>query len=243
MLKLDKVTAGYGRMPVLQNVTMSVDPGKIVGVIGSNGAGKSTTLKAIMRSIPMFAGSITLDGLPLGPMKTSQVVANGISLVPEGRKIFGGLSVIENLRVGAYLRPAREIKTRLDEILELFPRLAERRDSMGASLSGGEQQMLAIGRALMSGPKILLLDEPSMGLAPIVMEQVFHTIEVLRKRGCTVLLVEQNARGALSLVDYAYVLENGRLVMQDTGKALLANSKIAEAYLGAQLPDASGELT
>jgi branched-chain amino acid transport system ATP-binding protein len=233
MLKLDKLTAGYGRMPVLQDVTMSVDAGKIVAVIGSNGAGKSTTLKAIMRSIPTFGGSITLDGLPLLPLTTSQVVANGISLVPEGRKIFAGLSVVENLRVGAYLRPESEVKKKLDEMLELFPRLAERRKSMGASLSGGEQQMLAIGRALMSGPKMLLLDEPSMGLAPIVTEQVFQIVEILRNRGCTILLVEQNARLALSLVDYAYVLENGRLVMEDTGKALLANSKIAEAYLGA----------
>ena len=233
MLKLDRLTAGYGRMPVLQDVTMSVDAGKIVAVIGSNGAGKSTTLKAIMRSIPTFGGSITLDGLPLDPLTTSQVVANGISLVPEGRKIFAGLSVIENLRVGAYLRPESETRRKLDEMLELFPRLAERRKSMGASLSGGEQQMLAIGRALMSGPKILLLDEPSMGLAPIATEQVFQTIDILRNRGCTILLVEQNARLALSLVDYAYVLENGRLVMEDTGKALLANSKIAEAYLGA----------
>ncbi len=233
MLKLDRLTAGYGRMPVLQEVTMSVDAGKIVAVIGSNGAGKSTTLKAIMRSIPIFGGSITLDGVPLEKMTTSQVVANGISLVPEGRKIFAGLSVIENLRVGAYLRPESETRAKLDEMLELFPRLAERRKSMGASLSGGEQQMLAIGRALMSGPKILLLDEPSMGLAPIVTEQVFQTIDVLRNRGATILLVEQNARLALSLVDYAYVLENGRLTMEDTGKALLANSKIAEAYLGA----------
>ena len=233
MLKLDRLTAGYGRMPVLQDVTMSVDAGKIVAVIGSNGAGKSTTLKAIMRSIPTFGGSIKLDGLPLEPLTTSQVVANGISLVPEGRKIFAGLSVVENLRVGAYLRSESETKKKLDEMLELFPRLAERRKSMGASLSGGEQQMLAIGRALMSGPKILLLDEPSMGLAPIVTEQVFQTIEVLRSRGCTILLVEQNARLTLSLADYAYVLENGRLVMEDTGKALLANSKIAEAYLGA----------
>jgi branched-chain amino acid transport system ATP-binding protein len=233
MLKLDKLTAGYGRVPVLHEITMSVDAGKIVAVIGSNGAGKSTTLKAIMRSIPLFGGSITLDGLQLEPMTTSQVVANGISLVPEGRKIFAGLSVVENLRVGAYLRPESEVKKKLDEMLELFPRLAERRKSMGASLSGGEQQMLAIGRALMSGPKMLLLDEPSMGLAPIVTEQVFQIVEILRNRGCTILLVEQNARLALSLVDYAYVLENGRLVMEDTGKALLANSKIAEAYLGA----------
>lgn len=232
MLKLEKLTAGYGRMPVLQDVTMSVGAGKIVAVIGSNGAGKSTTLKAIMRSIRIFGGLITLDGVPLESMTTSQVVSNGISLVPEGRKIFAGLSVIENLRVGAYLRSESDTKTKLDEMLELFPRLAERRNSMGSSLSGGEQQMLAIGRALMSGPKILLLDEPSMGLAPIITEQVFQIIEVLRKRGTTILLVEQNARLALSLVDYAYVLENGRLTMEDTGMALLTNSKIAEAYLG-----------
>ena len=233
MLQLDRLTAGYGHMPVLHEVSINVAPQKMTALIGSNGSGKSTTLKAIMNAIPIFAGTIALDGKPLGNLSTNEVVANGISLVPEGRKIFSGLSVLENLRVGAFLRTdKKKVREKIDEILGLFPRLAERRNSMGTSLSGGEQQMLAIGRALMSDPKVLLLDEPSMGLAPIVTEQVFQAIGELRRRGCTILLVEQNARLALSMVDYAYVLENGQLVMSGLGKDLLADPKIIVSYLG-----------
>jgi branched-chain amino acid transport system ATP-binding protein len=233
MLKLDRLTAGYGHMPVLHGISIDVAPQKITALIGSNGSGKSTTLKAIMNAIPIFSGTVTLDGRPLANLSTNEVVAAGISMVPEGRKIFSGLSVLENLRVGAFLRSDKKrMRAKLAEILELFPRLAERQNSAGTSLSGGEQQMLAIGRALMSEPKVLLLDEPSMGLAPIVTEQVFQAIGQLPEQGCTVLLVEQNARLALSMVDYAYVLENGELVMSGAGKELLADPRIVSSYLG-----------
>jgi branched-chain amino acid transport system ATP-binding protein len=233
MLRLERVTAGYGRNSVLHEVSVEAEAGKITALIGSNGAGKTTTLRAIANVVAVAAGAILLEGEPINGLRPSEVVRRGISLVPEGRKIFAGLSVIENLRVGAFVRPDRQaMARRLDEVLELFPRLAEKRHQPGTSLSGGEQQMLAIGRGLMSQPKVLLLDEPSMGLAPIMIDQVFQTIEVLRQRGCTVLLVEQNARRALSLVDKAYVLENGRVVMAGTGHELLAEQKVIDAYLG-----------
>lgn len=233
MLRLDEVTAGYGTMPVLHKVSMTVNAGKITAVIGSNGAGKSTTLKAIVNAIPVFGGSIFLEGEPINGLSTNEVVKRGISLVPEGRKVFSRLTVLENLRVGGYVRrDPRQAAQRINEIFELFPRLAERRNQLGSALSGGEQQMLAIGRGLMSSPKVLLLDEPSMGLAPILTDQVFKAIDLLRTNGCTILLVEQNAKRTLSLVDDAYVLENGRVVMAGPGKVLLADQRIVEAYLG-----------
>lgn len=233
MLRLDEVTAGYGTMPVLHKVSMTVNAGKITAVIGSNGAGKSTTLKAIVNAIPVFAGSIFLEGEPINGLSTNEVVKRGISLVPEGRKVFSRLTVLENLRVGGYVRrDPRQAAQRINEIFELFPRLAERRNQLGSALSGGEQQMLAIGRGLMSSPKVLLLDEPSMGLAPILTDQVFKAIDLLRTNGCTILLVEQNAKRTLSLVDDAYVLENGRVIMAGPGKALLADPRVVEAYLG-----------
>lgn len=233
MLRLDDVTAGYGKMPVLHKVSMTVKAGKITAVIGSNGAGKSTTLKAIVNAIPVFGGSIRLEGEPINGLSTNEVVKRGISLVPEGRKIFSRLTVLENLRVGGYVRRDRQqAAQRINEIFELFPRLAERRNQLGSALSGGEQQMLAIGRGLMSSPKVLLLDEPSMGLAPILSDQVFQAIDLLRTNGCTILLVEQNAQRTLSLVDDAYVLENGRVIMAGPGKALLADPRVVEAYLG-----------
>ena len=233
MLRLDDVTAGYGTMPVLHKVSMTVNAGKITAVIGSNGAGKSTTLKAIVNAIPVFGGSIFLEGEPINGLSTNEVVKRGISLVPEGRKVFSRLTVLENLRVGGYVRrDPRQAAQRINEIFELFPRLAERRNQLGSALSGGEQQMLAIGRGLMSSPKVLLLDEPSMGLAPILTDQVFKAIDLLRTNGCTILLVEQNAKRTLSLVDDAYVLENGHVVMAGPGKVLLADRRIVEAYLG-----------
>lgn len=233
MLRLDEVTAGYGTMPVLHKLSMTVNAGKITAVIGSNGAGKSTTLKAIVNAIPVFGGSIFLEGEPINGLSTNEVVKRGISLVPEGRKVFSRLTVLENLRVGGYVRrDPRQAAQRINEIFELFPRLAERRNQLGSALSGGEQQMLAIGRGLMSSPKVLLLDEPSMGLAPILTDQVFKAIDLLRTNGCTILLVEQNAKRTLSLVDDAYVLENGRVVMAGPGKVLLADQRIVEAYLG-----------
>jgi branched-chain amino acid transport system ATP-binding protein len=233
MLKMESVTAGYTGVPVLRQLSIDVSAGSITALVGSNGAGKSTTMKAIVNAVSIYDGHITLNGESLANLGTNDVAAKGISLVPEGRRIFAGLTVIENLRVGAFRqRDKGQVNALIDSIFELFPRLAERRRSMGTALSGGEQQMLAIGRALMSSPQILLLDEPSMGLAPMMTEQVFKAVDVLRQRGSTILLVEQNARLALAIADHAYVLENGRIVMSGPGEELLGKSEIINAYLG-----------
>jgi branched-chain amino acid transport system ATP-binding protein len=233
MLRLDRVTAGYGGVPVLHEISMTVEAGKITAVIGSNGAGKTTTLKAIVNAIGVLSGEILLEGEGITNLTPHEVVRRGISLVPEGRKIFARLSVLENLKVGAFVeRDRKKIKARLAEVFDFFPRLAERRNQLGSTLSGGEQQMLAIGRALMSNPKVLLLDEPSMGLAPLITDLVFEAIERLRTKGSTILLVEQNARRALSMVDIAYVLESGKIVMSGPGKLLLSDQRIVDAYLG-----------
>jgi branched-chain amino acid transport system ATP-binding protein len=233
MLRLERITAGYGLISVLRDVSMTVAAGTITALIGSNGAGKSTTLKAIMQAIPISGGEIFLGDRSLRGLSRNQVVVSGISLVPEGRKIFPGLTVVENLRAGAFVcRDRREIARRLDGVFELFPQLAERQRTIGTQLSGGQQQMLAIARAIMAEPRMLLLDEPSMGLAPIVTRQVFKAIATLRERGCTILLVEQNTRLALSVADYAYVLENGRIVLEDKAAVLGLNQAIIDAYLG-----------
>jgi branched-chain amino acid transport system ATP-binding protein len=233
MLDVDKVTAGYGRMPILHGISLSADEGKVTALVGSNGAGKSTILRAIMNTISLMGGAVLLNGENISGLSPSEIVKRGISLVPEGRRIFAELTVLENLKVGAYVRHDRHgNKRRVDEIFEHFPRLFERRDQMGGSLSGGEQQMLAIGRSLMSAPKLLLLDEPSMGLAPIIIDQVFDVIAKLRSSGTTILLVEQNAERALTLADRAYVLESGRVVLSGTGMELLGNKEVADAYFG-----------
>jgi branched-chain amino acid transport system ATP-binding protein len=233
MLRLERITAGYGLISVLRDVSMTVAAGTITALIGSNGAGKSTTLKAVMQAIPISGGEIFLGDRSLRGLSRNQVVVSGISLVPEGRKIFPGLTVVENLRAGAFVcRDRREIARRLDGVFELFPQLAERQRTIGTQLSGGQQQMLAIARAIMAEPRMLLLDEPSMGLAPIVTRQVFKAIATLRERGCTILLVEQNTRLALSVADYAYVLENGRIVLEDKAAVLGLNQAIIDAYLG-----------
>ena len=222
MLEVDKVTAGYGRMPILHGITLRVDEGTVTALVGSNGAGKSTTLRVIMNAISLMDGAVSFNGENISGLSPSKIVKRGISLVPEGRRIFSDLTVLENLKVGAYVRYDRhENKRKADEIFELFPRLFERRGQMGSSLSGGEQQMLAIGRGLMSAPKLLLLDEPSMGLAPIIIDQVFEVIGKLRSTDTTILLVEQNAERALTLADKAYVLESGRVVLSGTGAELL----------------------
>jgi branched-chain amino acid transport system ATP-binding protein len=233
MLRLERVTAGYGGVPVLHDVSMTVEARHITAVIGSNGAGKTTTLKAIVNAIGVLTGTISFEGEYITSLTPHDVVRRGISLVPEGRKIFARLTVAENLRVGAFVeRDRKKVAERMAEVFDFFPRLAERRNQLGSALSGGEQQMLAIGRALMSNPKVLLLDEPSMGLAPLITDLVFEAIETLRNKGCTILLVEQNARRALSMVDTAYVLESGRIVMSGPGKVLLSDQRIVDAYLG-----------
>jgi branched-chain amino acid transport system ATP-binding protein len=233
MLQVSQLTAGYGRLPVLHDVSLAVEAGTITALIGSNGAGKSTTLRAIVGAVSVLRGEIAFEGKPITGMPTSGIVRRGISLVPEGRRIFPGLTVLENLKVGAYVRQHRgERKQRIDEVFQLFPRLYERRRQLGSSLSGGEQQMLAIGRGLMSRPKLLMLDEPSMGLAPIVIDQVFEAIAAVRKRGTTLLLVEQNAKRALELADRAFVLESGRVVMSGSGADLMHNEQVVDAYFG-----------
>jgi len=233
MLSVLGLNASYDRAPVLTDVSLEVQESRITTLIGSNGAGKSSLLKAIMGAMPRMHGRILLERDDLLGKPSAEIVKRGIGLVPEGRRIFGPLTVIENLKAGAYVLKGRSDRVRqVEEIFEIFPRLAERRNLLGSSLSGGEQEMLAIGRALMSRPKILLLDEPSMGLAPLVVDQVFATLNSLRMNGVSMLLVEQNARRALEVADFGYVLENGRIVLSGSGSELSANSQLADAYLG-----------
>lgn len=233
MLELRDVTAGYGYSSVVHGISICVSAGSITSLVGANGAGKTTTLRAIVNVVQATGGTIEFEGQTIRGIRPDLIVDKGISLVPEGRRIFEGLTVMENLRIGAYKCKQRaEIRQRLATVMKLFPRLEERANQIGSSLSGGEQQMLAIGRSLMSSPKMLLLDEPSMGLAPKIVDQVFAVIEKLRKSGTTILLVEQNAHRALELADYAYVLESGRVVMQGTGRQLLQEEKIISTYLG-----------
>lgn len=233
MLRLDGVTAGYGKVPVLRGVSLEARSGAITALIGSNGAGKTTTLRTILRILTLWEGSLLFGGESLNALSPREVVERGIAVVPEGRRIFPGMTVLENLWVGAFVCwDRRGVGRRVEEIFELFPRLAERRAQSGGTLSGGEQQMLAIGRALMSSPKLLLLDEPSMGLSPILVDHIFEVIHALRRRGTTILLVEQNARRALALADRAYVLESGRVVLSGAGEDLLRDPQVIDAYLG-----------
>lgn len=233
MLELRDVSAGYSLNNVIHGLTLSVRSGSITSLIGANGAGKTTMLRCITNVVRASAGAIEFDGQSILGSRPESILERGISMVPEGRRIFEGLTVLENLHVGAYTCSSRaEITRRLAVVLEYFPRLQERRNQMGSSLSGGEQQMLAIGRSLMSAPKVLLLDEPSMGLAPLIVDQVFLVIEKLRAAGTTILLVEQNARRALALADHAYVLEAGHVVMQGSGRELLGEKKVMATYLG-----------
>jgi branched-chain amino acid transport system ATP-binding protein len=204
-----------------------------IGLVGANGAGKTTTLRAIVNQVRTSSGEIMLDGTTIRGLRTDVITTNGIALVPEGRRIFEGLTVLENLRVGGFKYSSRaEVSTRIEDALQLFPRLRERSRQLGSSLSGGEQQMLAIGRALMSKPKLLLLDEPSMGLAPKIVEQVFAVIRTLRERGTTILLIEQNAHHALNIADDAYVMESGSIVLKGRGSDLLNDARVIETYLG-----------
>jgi branched-chain amino acid transport system ATP-binding protein len=234
LLELTDVVVYYGKIAALKNVTLAVDEGEIVALIGANGAGKTTTLKTISGLRPLSGGRIIFEGRDISRMPGHKRVMAGIGQAPEGRGVFPGMTVQENLLMGAYSRKGSVTKE-LAEVYELFPRLAERKDQSGGTMSGGEQQMLAIGRALMAGPRVLLLDEPSMGLAPILVKQIFDIIKEINNRGTTVLLVEQNAQQALQLADRAYVLETGRVVKSAEASLLLDDPQVRAAYLGGDL--------
>jgi branched-chain amino acid transport system ATP-binding protein len=233
MLEIHNLQVAYGPVMALHSLSLSVRAGEIVTILGANGAGKSTTLMAISGLVRPRSGTVHFEGRRLDTMKSHEVVRLGITQAPEGRRVFGPLTVEENLFLGAFTGKDRDAMTRrLTWVYELFPRLAERSGQMAGTLSGGEQQMLAIGRALMAEPRLLLLDEPSLGLAPLLVKSIFHTIRSINDAGVTVILVEQNARAALKLADRAYVLEVGRLVLEGTSGELLDNPKVKNTYLG-----------
>jgi branched-chain amino acid transport system ATP-binding protein len=233
LLELKEITLLYGRIQALHGISLTVGEGEIVALIGANGAGKSTTMRAISGLRPVAQGSIVFDGQDITKLRADLRVVRGVSQSPEGRGIFPGMTVRENLEMGAYTRRNRsEINQDMDRAFTLFPRLREREKQVGGTLSGGEQQMLAVGRALMSRPKLLLLDEPSMGLAPMLIQQIFDIIVEINQQGTTVLLVEQNAQQALSRAHRAYVLETGRIVKTGSGSELLDDPAVKDAYLG-----------
>jgi len=221
----------YGAVPALRGFTISVEQGEIVALLGANGAGKTTTLRMISGLHHASSGTVSFEGTDISRLSAHAIVERGISHVPEGRRIFPQMTVLENLEIGAFHKPHVE-GAKLDEVYELFPILKERRKQQGGNLSGGEQQMLAIGRALMAQPRLLLLDEPSMGLAPLIVQTIFEIIKTIRDQGVTVLLVEQNAAKALQLADRGYVLETGSIVLQDSADALLRDDRVRMAYLG-----------
>ena len=233
LLELKNVEAAYGNIKALKGINLSVPEGKIVTLIGANGAGKSTTMKTIMGIMKPIAGDVLFKGESIAGMKTHNIVRKGVVLVPEGRQILQNMTVRENLEMGAYQRnDAEGIKEDLSKVFERFPRLFERQGRFAGTLSGGEQQMLAIGRAVMAKPEVMLLDEPSMGLAPLVVQQIFDVIKDINKMGTTVLLVEQNARKALQIADYAYVMETGKIVMEGPAQEVASNPDVMAAYLG-----------
>jgi branched-chain amino acid transport system ATP-binding protein len=233
LLELHDVEVAYGDLPALRGVSLGVEEGETLSVVGANGAGKTTMLRAISGLLRPRAGRILLDGARLDQMPSHVIVARGVVQVPEGRKIFPGLTVKENLELGSYVAAARAHRRQsLERVLGLFPRLAERQRQAAGTMSGGEQQMLAIGRALMARPRILMLDEPSLGLAPIIVQEIFRIIAEINRLGTTVLLVEQNTRQALSLSRRGYVLENGRIALEGSGAELLGNEHVRRAYLG-----------
>ncbi len=233
LLKIEELNVNYGAIHAVKGININVNKGKIVTLIGANGAGKSSTLGAIIGLVKSKSGKIIYNGKELIHMRTDAIVRSGIALAPEGRRIFPNLTVEENLRMGAYFRKDESgINKDLEWVLGLFPRLRERLKQMGGTLSGGEQQMLAISRALMSSPKILMLDEPSLGLAPLLVKEVFDVIKKIKQEGKTVLLVEQNAAVALAIADYGYVLETGKIVLEGNGKKLLESDDVRHAYLG-----------
>ena len=232
MLQVENLTVDYGSIHALKAISFEVQEGEIVTLIGANGAGKSTTLNTIAGLLRSSSGSIRFLGEELGKVPAHKIVPKGLALVPEGRRVFLQMSVRENLEMGAYARGGDKIAQGIERAYSLFPRLKERRSQIAGTLSGGEQQMLAMGRALMSSPQLLMLDEPSMGLAPILVDQIFEIIQNLHKSGVTILLVEQNAQAALSVADRGYVLETGKLVASGSGQELLASPAIKKAYLG-----------
>ena len=233
MLKIENLKVAYGGIQALRGISLEVPDGKIVTLIGANGAGKSTTLRTITGLVRAASGSIQWNGSELTGQSIDHIISEGIALSPEGRRVFADLTVLENLKIGAYLRKDKaEIEMDLAWVYELFPRLKERSWQLAGTLSGGEQQMLAVGRALMSRPKLMMLDEPSLGLAPLVVQDIFKIIQEINRQGVTVLLVEQNANMALKIADLAYVLETGNITLSGTGAELLADEKVREAYLG-----------
>ena len=233
MLKVSEIEVRYSGVPVIHNVSLEVNRGELVSVVGANGAGKSTLLKTITGALHPTRGSIQLDHEEISQLSTADIVRRGITYIPEARLIFGPLTVEENLELGAYiLNDAEEVKRNLEDVYHLFPRLAERRLQQGGTLSGGEQQMLAIGRGLMSNPKLLMLDEPSLGLMPKLVDEMLEAVEKLKQAGKTILLVEQKVRESLELADRGYVLQTGRTIQQGTGKELLNTEVIKKAFLG-----------
>ncbi len=236
MLQIDGIDVYYGKIQTLKSVSLTVNDGELVTLIGSNGAGKSTTLKTISGLLRPKTGSITYNGQRIDQIAPHEIVSLGVVHCPEGRRLFGHLTVAENIRLGAATRRDRaEIERTRKQVYEIFPRLEERSSQSASTLSGGEQQMLAIGRALMAQPKLLLLDEPSLGLAPLLVESVFATIQRIKAQGVTILLVEQNAWQALEIADRGYVMETGKIILADTASALLANPQVEQAYLGGEL--------
>jgi branched-chain amino acid transport system ATP-binding protein len=233
LLEIEDVVVAYGRIEALHGISIGIDEGEVVALIGANGAGKTTTMRAISGLRPLSAGRIRFDGEDISRLRADLRVRRGLCQAPEGRGIFPGMTVMENLDMGAYTRrDTRAVAADLERVFGLFPRMSERRRQVAGTLSGGEQQMLAIGRALMSRPKLLLLDEPSMGLAPMLIQQIFEIITEISKQGTTIMVVEQNAQQALSRADRAYVLETGRIVKAGTGAELLHDPAVKEAYLG-----------
>lgn len=232
ILKINDLKVNYGGIEAVKGISFDVPEGEIVTLIGSNGAGKSSTLRTIAGLVKPAAGTITLKGEDITGKDPTAIVTKGITLVPEGRRIFPDMTVLENLKIGAYLRKD-DLTDDLNWVFELFPRLKERSWQVGGTLSGGEQQMLAVGRALMSRPRVLMMDEPSLGLAPLVVRDIFSIIQEINKQGVTILLIEQNANMALKIADVGYVLETGRITLSGTGSELLSNAAVKEAYLGA----------
>jgi branched-chain amino acid transport system ATP-binding protein len=232
MLMVNDLHVYYGGIHALKGVSLSVEEGRIVTLIGANGAGKTSTLRSIVGLVRPSSGSIRFDGNDLASKETHKIIRQGIGVSPEGRRVFPNLTVLENLELGAYNQSMQEASDHLHWVYSLFPRLRERQKQLAGTLSGGEQQMLALGRALMSRPKLVLLDEPSLGLAPLVVEEVFKTICDINREGATILLVEQNAMAALHIAHYAYVLETGRVTLEGTGEELLKNEGVRKAYLG-----------
>ncbi len=233
MLKITNVHSHYGAIEALKGVSIDVREGEIVTLIGANGAGKTTLLMTVCGSPQASSGQVQFEGQDISRLPTHQIMQKGLAVSPEGRRVFPGLSVLENLQMGAFFLPREQVLANIDYAYRLFPRLKERANQRAGTMSGGEQQMLAIGRALMSRPRLLLLDEPTLGLAPLIIAQIFDIIRTIRDQGVTVFLVEQNAHKALQIADRGYVLENGRVVLADTGARLLVNDDVRKAYLGA----------